>query len=365
MVTPKASNCNTAPPVTSDERNALLASLTTHIIRASSSNMRKIECIAIAAACIISLATFLGSWKFSYSPSSSTWFNASCQQSPSTAGASSTTPAGASSDTNAPKDAFLLSCLRTILTNHQLPIGEPNHPRLANAVRAHHYDAQRLHLWNADSRFDPLKALEQTKDDGDASISASPPCSVWELGAHTRADDTATFLKRYAHCQYHAYEPVEEFAVQLQNKWKSESRVTAHAYGVGESAQEFSLPKAALKGQSTFIAESGGANVNTPDTTTTARIVPFQQALDDAGGQYPTLLHMNCEGCEWDFLPQAHAAGFLQQVPVIQIGTHNYGAMGLGPRIWQLCEIRYLLSQTHDMVEGGVAFAWERWVRRV
>lgn len=96
----------------------------------------------------------------------------------------------------------------------------------------------------------------------------------------------------------------------------------------------------------------------------TAHIKSFHAAVIDAGGHFPTMLHINCEGCEWDMLPAAKRAGFLDPIEVIQFGTHNYGQVGLGTRVWQLCEIRQMLSSTHDMVKGGTAFGWERWVKR-
>ena len=73
---------------------------------------------------------------------------------------------------------------------------------------------------------------------------------------------------------------------------------------------------------------------------------------------------MNCEGCEWEFLVDAKQHGFLDKVPVIQVGWHNYGDVGLGARAWQLCEIRHMLSQTH-VLTSGLAFGWDRWERKV
>lgn len=111
-------------------------------------------------------------------------------------------------------------------------------------------------------------------------------------------------------------------------------------------------------------ARHGGGGDGGGTTSVTAHIKSFATAVTDAGGQIPTLLHINCEGCEWDMLPAAKQAGFLDDIEVIQFGTHNYGTVGLGNRVWQLCEIRQLLSETHDMAPGGVAFGWERWIKR-
>ncbi len=80
-------------------------------------------------------------------------------------------------------------------------------------------------------------------------------------------------------------------------------------------------------------------------------------------GSKPTLLHMNCEGCEWDLLSQdlERENSFVSDIPVIQIGFHNYGEVGLGKRALEYCDIRKKMSRTHRLV-GAVPFAWERWV---
>jgi hypothetical protein len=114
-----------------------------------------------------------------------------------------------------------------------------------------------------------------------------------------------------------------------------------------------------------YIGDAISSNNNNEEgTTVTAHIKSFANAVADAGGQTPTLLHINCEGCEWEMLPAAKRAGFLDTIEVIQFGTHNYGQVGLGGRTWQLCEIRQMLSETHDTMAGDVAFGWERWVKR-
>ena len=89
------------------------------------------------------------------------------------------------------------------------------------------------------------------------------------------------------------------------------------------------------------------------------QIKTFEHALAQSDG-IPALLQINCEGCEFDFLPGAKKYGLLDKVSVIQIGWHSYGDIGLGARAWQLCEIRQMLAETHTMT-WGLAFGWERW----
>ena len=66
---------------------------------------------------------------------------------------------------------------------------------------------------------------------------------------------------------------------------------------------------------------------------------------------------------------EAISSGFITNIPIIQIATHNYGSVGLGSRVYEYCTIQSLLNQTHKMVNDenygiGIPFAWERWVLR-
>lgn len=161
----------------------------------------------------------------------------------------------------------------------------------------------------------------------------------------------------------------------LQNNWKHESRMHTHNFGIGARDEILHVNPDSLQEQATYIGDSAAITTTTAAASSSsfvqAQIKSFANAMAEAAGgdgrqQYPTLLHMNCEGCEWDLLPQGMVAGFIQQIPILQIGFHNYGhEHGLGGRVWQLCEIRQRLSQTHTLEEKGgaaVPFAWERWV---
>jgi FkbM family methyltransferase len=180
--------------------------------------------------------------------------------------------------------------------------------------------------------------------------------------AHERASDSRELMKMYGECRYHAFEPIPKFASVLKRNWNGESRMTIHSYGIGKSDTTFSVSDAVLKGQATFITNDGNDNNTTGGGANVAEIKSFDRVLGQIGS-IPTLLHMNCEGCEWEFLVDAKEHGFLDAVPVIQVGWHNYGEVGLGARVWQLCELRQMLSETHTMT-NGLAFGWDRWERR-
>jgi len=246
------------------------------------------------------------------------------------------------------------SCLEETLLN--LPIGKgPNHKRKnlkdpnQLLVWAHHFDA-RNPQWNMNIRFNEMPELA-TED------KEKYPCSVWEVGAHEKAEDTRVLLEKFPKCEYHAYEPIPTYFATLSKHWESTSNVHTHDYGLAKEDGLFKVQAAILKGQSTYIGDSKGGGEN----LVSAVIKSFDFAVKEAGGK-PTLLHMNCEGCEWDLLPGAVESGFIEDIAVIQIAFHNYGDVGLGKRAIEYCKIRKQLSRTHDLVNGAVPFGWERWV---
>lgn len=261
-----------------------------------------------------------------------------------------TAPAAANTDSTA---SGLVSCLRDVL--NELPIGKGLRPAKFNpknidVVYAHHYNANNGKLWNADMRLENLPLLEQEG------------CSVWEVGAHETGADTKNLLKRYPKCQYHAFEPVPKFYAKLKKAWQNKRpKVQTHNFGLGKEARSLNVSESALKGQSTYLG--GNSSSSEAGKRVHIRIKTFDQALNVTGGYYPTLLHMNCEGCEWDLLPELVETGFLAHVPLLQVGTHNYGK-DLGARVFELCQIRQMISTTHQISNNSIAFSWERWERR-
>ena len=245
---------------------------------------------------------------------------------------------------------LLLQCLEQVL-QYELPIlpttgeminGKNQKATYGGAVFAHFGDSGDWRRWNkaVAGRTLPMPGLTQA------------PCAVWEVGANTEAVASREYLAKYPDCQYHAFEPIPQFVQELHKHWDAEPRMHIHAYGLAAQDSSFGVNPADLAGLSTYIQDSQGGSI-------TAYIKNFDFALNEAGGP-PTLFDVNCEGCEYDLLIQAKKHGFLEQIPYIQIGWHNYGEVGIGTRAWQLCQIRTFLSETHTMVRG-LGFGWDRW----
>jgi len=254
-----------------------------------------------------------------------------------------------------------MECLRQVL--NELPIGKGRLKKYKSVPKKiefeHHYTAN-TGLWNMEQRFNPIPGL----------TTMSNSCAIWEVGAHILAKDSETFSEMYPHCEYHAYEPVPDFYQQLEANWQEKKtkegvakiNFTAHNYGIDSSDTKLKTSTKALKGEGSYL----GDTIDADKDIVNLQIKSFSNVLKEASGKIPILFNVNCEGCEWEMLPNlltsASQAKLFRSIPIIQFGTHNYGK-NLGQRAWELCKIREQLSESHRMV-FGVAFGWERWVKK-
>ena len=124
------------------------------------------------------------------------------------------------------------------------------------------------------------------------------------------------------------------------------------------------LSQTDLKGQETFgMEDSLEASQAEDDKMVKLEIIDASLVLTDvmAGAEDLDLLHVNCEGCEYEMLENIIKSGLHWKIKIIQFGTHFFPEV---PRLTErYCAIRSELSQSHRMVYG-TAFAWERWDRK-
>ena len=100
-----------------------------------------------------------------------------------------------------------------------------------------------------------------------------------------------------------------------------------------------------------------------PEKTIKLEIIEASTAFNNVtgGSGELDLLHVNCEGCEYEMLENIIKSGLHLKIKIIQFGTHFFPEV---PRLTErYCAIRSNLSQSHRMVHG-IAFAWERWDRK-
>ena len=198
-------------------------------------------------------------------------------------------------------------------------------------MRVHHYHANRT-KWNQDDRFKPMPL--------------KAPCTIWYVGANTHGGDGLVFYKKYK-CKLHLFEPMPSFFKQLKSHWKSIPNAVLHPYGLGKYSRV--INNVQEKGVSTFTMSEGTGKVSTEIKHPSA-VKGFNETID--------LLHVNCEGCEWELLEAFIASGKIPGISIVQFGTHWFQQVpDIGHRY---CSIDATLQKTHRKIFQQ-PFGWERW----
>lgn len=241
-----------------------------------------------------------------------------------------------------------VECMRHVCKH--LPIN-PSSGRFA----VHHYEAQ-TGQWNEDIRFEPFEP----------ELAAAP--MIVDVGGNTNAADSLTFKRLYPHASVHVYEPVAEYAATLRAAL-AHTDIAVHAVGLGSQPRNISYQPDQLAGESTFVMEGYDNTAarddvqQRPDSGTLAIIDGATEILDllkGAARDRVDVVHLNCEGCEWELLQRLADGGVLPRVATLQVSFHNYGKAGIGDLLPKYCLIHEKMRRTHALVKG-VPFGWERW----
>jgi FkbM family methyltransferase len=208
-------------------------------------------------------------------------------------------------------------------------------------IMAHHHDARSpKSKWNEKERWLPMDL--------------SAPCTIWYVGANIRGADGIELQSKYA-CRIHVFEPVAAFATLLEGHWAELEvpRAEIHRFGLGSHTRNVS--GVVDRGESTFAMMSsdsiGGFTVE---------IRSISQVWKDFGSPRIDLLHVNCEGCEWELWKSIFDNDMAQHIRTMQVGTHAVNAV-IGGDGDNYCGFEQLMRRTHNVVFKQ-AYAWERWV---
>ena len=214
------------------------------------------------------------------------------------------------------------------------------------------------------------------------------------IGAHRSADDGLVFQRRHG-LHMHLFEPSPTYFHMLRDSLAGTPGFTLHNYGLGAKTRRAHLR---LSGTASRVvnlvnltdaadsddledldsAETG--DLGDPEGTETVLIRSAAEAIPEVLAEDRTgfveLLHVNCEGCEYDVVKGLSQTGQLLRVGQIQLATHLLEYTGpaadfqealslsLQISVKRYCEMHQMLSLTHDRV-WGLPWVWERWTRRL
>jgi hypothetical protein len=293
----------------------------------------------------------------------------------------------------------IFECVNDV-TNNQLP------KDAAGKLFIHHAFTK-IGKYNFDERFLPFQTYHGSgpKKMTTISTSTSPsggggvvtktttttsivsaPCTVWYVGGHRDGGDGQHIQQLYK-CHIDVFEPIIEFFNDLKELWKDIPRSKLHPFGLGQHTRE--ITGISLDEEATFAMSAdekqkslNSASFQAPGTTS-VQIKSVAEFWDGYFGNAPSssssssscptgpgdkslnhgfvsVLHMNCEGCEYEVMEAIISANLSQYFGLIQFETH-YAAEQVPNLVERLCKIDQALSFTHDKVFQQY-FGWSRWV---
>lgn len=186
------------------------------------------------------------------------------------------------------------------------------------------------------------------KDEGDKTLRVeydlSEDAVVFDLGGY-EGQWTSDVFARYC-CLVHVFEPVQDYAKQIEKRFAKNRRVVLHQHGL---ASESCKVKIALNkdGSSTF---KSGAK------TTEGILVKAIDFLHDNEISQIDLMKINIEGGEYDLLEHLIDTKFVRNIRNIQVQFHDFV-----PNAEQrMLRIQKDLERTHSLTYQ-YRFVWENW----
>jgi len=218
-------------------------------------------------------------------------------------------------------------------------------------ISVHHFNAA-TGRWNEHKRFEDLELY-------DGNI-------IFYVGGNTDGADGVHLMQQCPKCKMHIFEPVPEFSKKLLETWKNHVAqnnwdVTVHDYGLGAYTRTIQLKASEIVGQSTFGMKGSDANLNeTKVDLQIMRTADVVKILTSGTGGKIDLLHVNCEGCEWEMLENLIEDDIHKNIRMVQFSSHYFRQVK--DITSRYCNIKSELRKTHTMVYGQ-SWGWERWDR--
>jgi FkbM family methyltransferase len=203
-------------------------------------------------------------------------------------------------------------------------------------------------------------------------------CSIIYCGANIIGTDGLHFAKEYPSCHIWFFEPVPVFYEQFVHSpgWKRlmgsiASRLYhAYAYGLSNRSAFIDIAENSIAEGQSFSLIRKQKMIRSHERhkliiRDVSEIIFELKILKQVGvhsntvdGEL-TLLHMNCEGCEYDVLERLIDTDLIEYVHYLQFGTHRPISIQ-STIVERYCALQKKLNETHKR-DFGIPWGWERW----
>lgn len=167
---------------------------------------------------------------------------------------------------------------------------------------------------------------------------------VFDLGGY-KGQWSSDIYSKYC-CFIHIFEPIEEFAEKIENKFTKNKKITVHKFGLSSKNE---ITKIYLSSDSSSIFKSGSD----------CRDICLVKAIDfikECSFQKIDLMKINIEGGEYELLEHLINEEFVKNIVNIQVQFHDFV-----PNAEQrMVQIQERLQATHFLTYQ-YPFVWENW----
>ena len=163
-------------------------------------------------------------------------------------------------------------------------------------------------------------------------------------------------LDRY-HPNIFIFEPVHEYVILLKERFSaSNGKVTVLEYGLGPRDENITF---VVDGENSHVVDSSSSGIgNGMHKVRLRTLQPFFELLDERlSARFIDLLHINCEGCEYNVLEYLVRSPWIARVRHLLVQFHSARDSNAVER---RCTLRAVLGRTHRLAWDR-AFVWERW----
>ncbi|CAF1371898.1 unnamed protein product [Adineta steineri] len=218
--------------------------------------------------------------------------------------------------------------------------------------------------WNEEERLRPLDLPNKT-------------CTIIYCGANIAGTDGLHFALAYPSCHIYFLEPVLPFYEELIHSSRIRNLLTGdrsslyHIYPFGLSNRSYLVnvnEKSFSQGQSLSLTDHTQSLSNNyyklivRDVAEILFEFKILKKMTSSIENELSLLHLNCEGCEYDVVERLLTTGLIKHIRHLQFGSHRPTEIQ-STVAERYCSIQNSLNISHDRI-FGIPWGWERWTHR-
>jgi FkbM family methyltransferase len=196
-----------------------------------------------------------------------------------------------------------------------------------------------------------LSAARWFRDRGDQKFKMAYPLNedsvVFDCGGY-EGEWTAAVFEKFG-CEIHVFEPVPEFARVIERRFRDNSKVHMHSYGLTGTDE---LTTMNLDANASSVFGAGGASVQ-------VQMRDVVGVLSELKVPKVDLIKINIEGGEYPLLERLIAAGLINRFEFLLVQFHNFVPQAEARRL----SLRSSLERTHAL-QWDYPFIWESWRRK-